>query len=81
MMVGILGLIEMIHIGMRCIYELDLFDENNNVVGPSMERDMEEGDEVCGEGSEESEGDEEYGESSEENEEDVDEVSEHEEIG
>jgi len=67
-MVGILGLIEMIHIGMRCIYELDLFDENNNVVGPSMERDMEEGDEVCGEGSEESE-------------EDVDEVSEHEEIG
>jgi hypothetical protein len=50
------------------VYEPNLFDEHNDVAGPSMEGDMEEGDEECQEGSEESE-------------EDVDEVSEHEVIG
>jgi hypothetical protein len=48
-----------------------LFDENNDVAGPSVEEDMEKGDEVCGEGSEESEGDEEYVEGGEESQKEI----------
>jgi hypothetical protein len=53
------------------LYEPDLFDENNDVAGPSVEEDMEKGDEVCGEGSEESEGDEEYVEGGEESQKEI----------
>jgi hypothetical protein len=53
------------------VYESNLFDENNDVAGPFMEEDMEEGDEVRQEGSEESEGDEKYVKGGEESREEI----------